>query len=241
MAGRDTCIRVAPGLNRQISGVVLHNLTWRGRTFEVSVGARRTTVTLQSGAPLPVSTPQGARTVSVGHSLSIPTARPDLTRTSDSARCQNASSSSAQPGAPALAAVDGSSATDWQPLSVPATLTAPTRAGRRAIDRAVVTWGQLWPAAPKANVHPPARPVRTLRPQRYLLQVSANGRRWLTVAMVTGHRNRTVDTLRFSRVTARFVRIRITKGTGISVTTTTNNKKQVVAQMPMLNELAVAR
>jgi hypothetical protein len=52
-------VTVAPGLNRQISGVVLHNLTWRGRTFTLSVGARRTTVTLTGGDPLPVSTPQG--------------------------------------------------------------------------------------------------------------------------------------------------------------------------------------
>lgn len=72
---------VAPVLDRQISGVVLHNLTWRGRTFTLSVGARHTTVTLAGGDPLPASTPQGPRTVSVGHSLSIPTARPDLTPT----------------------------------------------------------------------------------------------------------------------------------------------------------------
>ncbi|HEY2318863.1 MAG TPA: glycosyl hydrolase family 65 protein [Solirubrobacteraceae bacterium] len=234
-------IRIAPGLNRQISGVVLRNLSWRGRTFEVSVGARRTTVTLQSGAPLPVSTPEGARTVAVGHSLSIPTARPDLARTADGVRCQKATSSSAQPGAPALAAVDGSSATGWQPVSVPATLAAPVRPGRRTIDRAVVTWGRLWPAQPKPNVHPPARPVRTLRPARYLLQVSANGRRWTTVATVTGHAKRTTDILRFPRISARFVRVRITKGTGIALTETINDKKQTVKQMPMLEELTVSR
>ena len=234
-------IRIAPGLNRQISGVVLRNLTWRGRTFQVSVGARRTTVTLHSGAALPVSTPQGARTVSVGHSLSVPTARPDLASTSDSVRCQSATGSSAQPGAPALAAVDGSSATGWQPVSVPGTLTAPTRPGARTIDRAVVVWGQLWPAQPKPNVHPPARPVRTLRPARYVLQVSANGRKWRTVATVTGHPNRSTDTLTFPKVAARLVRVRITKGTGISVTETINGKKQTVKQMPMLQELTLTR
>jgi trehalose/maltose hydrolase-like predicted phosphorylase len=234
-------VRVAPSLNSQISGVILNNLAWRGRTFQIAVGRRTTTVTLLSGAPLPLRTPQGARTVTTGQRLSIPTARPDLKPTGDAVRCQTARSSSAQPGAPALAAVDGSAATDWQPASVPATLTAPTRPGRRTIDRAMVTWGQLWPAQPKPNVHPKPRPVRTLRPGRYLLQVSANGRSWLTVAEVIGHRNRTTDTLRFPRVSVRFIRVRITSGTGISVKETINNKKQVVKQMPMLNELTVSR
>ena len=234
-------VRVAPSLNRQISGVILNNLTWRGRVFRVAVGSRASTVTLLSGDPLPLRTPQGPRTVTAGHSVLIPTARPDLKATGDAVRCQTARSSSAQPGAPALAAVDGSAATGWQPVSVPATLTVPTRPGRRTLDRAVVSWGQLWPAQPKPNVHPKPGPVRTLRPGRYLIQVSANGRRWLTVAEVAGHRSRTADTLRFPRVSARFIRVRITQGTGISLTETINNKKQVVKQMPMLDELTAGR
>ena len=234
-------VTVAPGLDRQIGGVVLHNLTWRGRTFTLSIGARRTTLTLAGGGPLPVSTPQGPRTVSVGHSSSIPTARPDLTPTGDSVRCQTAASSSAQPGAPALAAVDGSPATDWQPVSVPATLTTSTRAGEPTLGRAVVVWGGLWPAQPKPNVHPRPRPVRTLRPAAYMLQVSANGKRWLTVASVSGHRNGTTDTLTFPKVSPRFVRVRITKGTGIAVKETINDKTEVVTQLPMLEELTAGR
>ena len=101
----------------------------------------------------------------------------------------------------------------------------------------VVQWGRLWPAQSKPNVHPTPRPVKTLRPAAYVVQVSANGRRWLTVAAVSGHRTRVTDTLSFPRVRARFVRVRITKGTGISVTETINNKKQKVTQMPMLEEL----
>ena len=232
-------VQLAPSLNRQISGVVLHDLSWRGRTFDISVGSRRTTVTLHSGSPLPLSTPQGARTVSAGQTVTIPTARPDLKATRDAVRCHTAKSSSAQPGAPALAAVDGSPATDWQPVSVPATLTAPTSAGTRRIGRVVVTWGRLWPEPPKPNVHPPARPVKTLRPAAYTVQVSTNGKRWRTVASVTRHMNRLTDTFTFPTVKARFVRVKITKGTGISVTETINNKKQVVKQMPMLEELTV--
>jgi trehalose/maltose hydrolase-like predicted phosphorylase len=234
-------VQLAPSLNRQISGVVLHNLKWRGRTFQISIGSHSTTVSLLGGAPLPVSTPSGARTVSVGHSVTIPTARPDLKTTSDAVRCQTATSSSAQPGAPALAAVDGSPATDWQPASVPATLTAASSAGRHTIGRVVVTWGRLWPEAPKPNVHPPAHPVKTLRPGAYTLQVSANGKRWVTVASVSGHKNRLTDTLTFPKVQARFVRVKITKGTGISVKQTINNKVTTVVQMPMLEELTVTR
>jgi trehalose/maltose hydrolase-like predicted phosphorylase len=230
-------VRLAPSLDRQIAGVVLHNLAWQGRTFEVSIGSHGTTVSLIGGAPLPLSTPSGMSTVSVGHRVTIPTARPDLRATRDAVRCQRAKASSAQPGAPALAAVDGSSATDWQPAAVPARLTAPTRAGHRTVGRVVVQWGRLWPAQPKPNVHPPAHPVKTLRPGAYLLQVSADGRRWLTVGEVTGHRNRVTDTLRFSKVNVRFLRLKITKGTGISVKETINNKKEKVTQMPMLEEL----
>ncbi|MFL5863684.1 MAG: glycosyl hydrolase family 65 protein [Solirubrobacteraceae bacterium] len=238
---RDSAPRLAPSLNRQIRGVVLHNLTWRGRTFEVSVGARRTTVILLGGPSLPLSTPEGARTVTAGHRLSMPTARPDLSATADRLRCQTAKSSSAQPGAPALAAVDGSPATAWQPVSVPAMLTAPTRAGRRTFDRAVVVWGRLWPAQPTPNVHPAAGPVRTLRPRSYMLQTSTNGRRWVTIAVVSGHRNRTTDVLRIRGIAARFVRVRIIKGTGIAVKEKINDKTKVVRQMPMLAELTVSR
>jgi hypothetical protein len=40
-------------------------------------------------------------------------------------------------------------------------------------------------------------------------------------------------------VHARFVRVKITKGTGISVKETINNKATTVVQMPMLEELTV--
>ena len=230
-------VHLAPSLNRQIAGLVLHNLTWRGRTFEVAIGAHSATVTLQSGAPLPLSTPSGAKTVSAGHSVTIPTARPDLKGTRDAVRCQTARSSSAQPGAPALAAVDGSAATDWQPVSVPASLTAPTATGHRTIKRVVIQWGRLWPAQVTPNVHPKAGPVRTLRPGAYVLQVSTNGRHWRTVGAMSGQGNRVTDTFTFPKVAAKFVRVKLTSGTGISLKQTINNKKVTVKQMPMLEEL----
>lgn len=220
-------IALAPSLTRQLGGVVLHNISWRGRVFTVSIGPRTTTVTLHSGAPLPLSTPSGRQMVVVGHPLRIATARPDLKPTNDAVRCQPATASSAQPGAPALAAVDGSPATDWQPTSIPATLTAPTAPGQHLVSRAVVRWGREWPPAPGPNIPPPPGPVKVLRGSNYTLQVSADGSSWRTVARVAGVQHRIKDVLHFPAVRARFIRI--------SITASTNNTP------PMLEELKVTR
>jgi trehalose/maltose hydrolase-like predicted phosphorylase len=232
-------VRVAPSLTSQMSGVVLHDLSWRGRTFDISVGLTTTTIHLDSGAALPVFTPKGNHTIAAGHSLTIPTARPDLKATTDAVRCQAATASSAQPGTPALAAVDGTVATDWEPASLPATITAPTHAGERTIDRAVVTWGQVWPSVTKPNVPPKPTPVQTVRPRSYALQVSSNGRTWHTVTTVAGATKRTTDALRFPKVNARMVRIRITQGTGIKVTSGTGTSKTTTVALPQLEELTV--
>jgi trehalose/maltose hydrolase-like predicted phosphorylase len=234
-------VRIAPSLTSQLAGVTLHNLAWRRRRFTISVGRTSTTVTLDSGAAMPVSTPAGNRTLAPGQALRIPTARPDLKRTTDAVRCQRASSSSAMPGAPALAAVDGSSATDWQATKLPATLTSPTHTGLRLLGHAVVQWGQMWPAPPGTpNVPPPPKPVKTLRATSYTLQVSANGHTWLTVASLSGVKNRTIDRLSFPAVRARFVRIRITAGITL-VPSMVNGKKTVLKLAPLLQELTVTR
>jgi trehalose/maltose hydrolase-like predicted phosphorylase len=233
-------VRIAPSLTSQLSGVTLHNLSWRGRRFTISIGRTSTTVTLDSGAAMPVSTPAGNRTLAPGQALRISTARPDLKRTTDAVRCQGASSSSAMPGAPALAAVDGSTATDWQPTALPATLTSPTHTGLRLISHAVVQWGQLWPPAPKPNVEPPPRPVKTLRATSYTLQVSQNGRSWVTVASVSSGKNRKTDELSFPAVRARFVRLRITAGIVLNKVTV-GTKKEVQKLPPLLQELTVSR
>jgi trehalose/maltose hydrolase-like predicted phosphorylase len=233
-------VRIAPSLTSQLSGVTLHDLAWRGRRFTISIGRAVTTVTLDSGAAMPVSTPAGDRTLSPGQALRIPTARPDLKPTTDGVRCQGASSSSAMPGAPALAAVDGSTATDWQPTKLPATLTSPTDAGTRLISHAVVQWGQLWPAAPKPNVEPPPGPVNTLRATSYKLQVSQNGRSWATVASVSSAKHATTDKLSFPAVRARFVRVRIITGIFRNMVIV-GTKKTVQLLPPLLQELTVSR
>ena len=201
-------VRIAPSLSGHMTGVVLHDLAWHGRRFEIAIGARTTKVTLISGPALPLSTPGGRHVLEAGHTLGLPTRRPDAMPSSDAVRCRAAQATSAEPGASALAAVDGSTATDWQPVTLPATLTVP--AGGRLISRAVVVWGRQWPPAPKPNVHPPAHPVTTRRASRYILQASSDGRHWRTLIAIATAVTYTQDNLRFAAVRARFLRLRIT-------------------------------
>jgi trehalose/maltose hydrolase-like predicted phosphorylase len=201
-------VRLDPSLTRQLPAVVLRGLTWRGRRFEVAIGLRRTRVTLLHGAPLPIQTPRGRRTVTRRRPLTIATRRPDLAATADLIRCGRATATSAQPGAPALAAVDGSAATDWQPAALPATLTVSAGGPARVVKRATLVWGQQWPPPPAPNVHPPPGPVITLRATSYQLLTSLDGRSWRPAATVTNPSG-TTDTVRFAPRRARFVRITI--------------------------------
>jgi len=217
-------VRLDPSLSAQLRGVTLRGLSWRGRRFTVAIGLNTTTVRLTSGAALPVIIPAGRRTVTARRPLTLATRRPDLRPTPDAVRCARAVASSAQPGAPALAAVDGSPATAWQPSSLPATLTAPVR-GLRRTAVLTVRWGRQWPAAPGPNIPPPPGPVITLRPSRYQILVSADGRRWRTVATIT-RASGTLDTLRLPGLSrARLIRVRIVAS--------------AATQPPMLDELSV--
>ena len=202
-------VGLSPSLSSQIGGVVLHDVQWRGRTFRVAIGPQRTTVTLTGGPPLPLTTPKGPRTVRRGHGLVLPTRRPDLTRTRDAVRCGHVHASSSQPGAPALAAVDGSAATDWVPTTVHASLTAAVAPLAGRIRTITLRWGRQWPGAPAPNVPPPPGPIIVLRPSSYTVQVSRNGRTWRTVASIHG-RSGVLDTVHLHAVKARFVRIRET-------------------------------
>ena len=200
-------IRLDPALTAQLGGVVLHQLRWHGRVFTVSIGARSTTLTLLHGRAMPVRTASGLQVAAAGSPVVVPTRRPDLRPTADVARCDDAVGSSFRPGAPSLAAVDGSPATGWQPVSLPATLTVPLR-GAGTIDRAALHWGRLWPPAPAPNVPPPPGPVKVLRPSSYTVAVSVNGSDWRTVARVNGGHEVT-DVLRFAPVHARYLRVRL--------------------------------
>jgi hypothetical protein len=63
------------------AGVTLKGLHWRGRTFDIEIGATATTVKLRSGSAFTLESPGGTRTVS--SSATIPTRRPDLKPTDD--------------------------------------------------------------------------------------------------------------------------------------------------------------
>ena len=220
-------VALNPSLNGQIGGIVLHNVQWQGRTFTVAIGQQFTTVTLQSGAPMPIQTPAGLRQLVLGRRLTLTTRRPDLTRSSDLVRCNPVTASSSQPGAPALAAVDGSPATDWEPSSVHSTLTARIAGLAAPIRTITLRWGRQWPAAPAPNVPPPPGPVTVLRPPGYAVLVSNNGHSWRRVAVVSAHAGRVLDTLHVHGVKARFVRIRVTAASS--------------AKLPVLQELTVTR
>ena len=204
-----TAVQLAPTLTGQLGGVVLHDLAWHGRWFTVAVGPHSTTVTLDHGAALRLSTPSGPRTVQQGRAISIPTRRPDRMPTTDEVRCEAAVASTSQPGAPALAAVDGSPATDWQPATVPATLTVPLSGGTRTVSAVTLHWGSKWPAAPLTQPSPPG-PVTTERATDYTVSMSDNGVRWHTVAAVRNRTTGTVDVLHFASTRGKFISLHIT-------------------------------
>ena len=185
---------------------MLHNLSWHGRRFTVAIGPRSTSVTLNSGAALPLKTGDRIRRINTGRTLTLGTRRPDLAVTDDAALCGGARATSSQPGAPALAAVDGSPVTDWQSVKLPSSLTLSLRGGTKTMSTATLRWGQIWPSAPAPNLPPAPGPVVTLRASTYSLAVSDNGHTWRTVATVTGRTTGTTDVLHFSATRAALYR-----------------------------------
>ena len=119
---REDGVRLDPTLPPQLAdGVNLRGLRWQGRTYDIAIGARETTVRLRSGEPFTVHTPDGDRKLRT--TLTLTTRRPDLTPTDNAARCRPATATSEDPGLYAPAAVDGSPATAWVPSDATATLT----------------------------------------------------------------------------------------------------------------------
>jgi trehalose/maltose hydrolase-like predicted phosphorylase len=234
---QGSAVQLSPALSGPITGVTLRDLSWRGRTFTVAIHRDHTTITLHSGAPLPVSTPAGTATVRPGHPVTIVT--PSATSShagTNPLLCGAASASNTAPGAPPLAAVDGSSATDWQPAKLPATLTAPLTEAR-TLSSITVRWGQAWPPVLKPNVHPKPGPVQTLRSRDYAVQISANGRTWRTVATLRSRSARLTDTVSFPATRVRAVRLRLIGGTGVRTVKTKTVPSTPI--LPMVQELTV--
>ena len=162
-----SAVQLAPSLTSQLDGIVLHDLSWHGRRFTVSIGQRTTRISLISGAELPIRIGGSTHTLSVGHPLMVATLRPDLAPTGDVVRCGNVSATTSQPGSPPLAAVDGSTATGWQPVTLPATLTVSLPGGAKVVSEAILQWGQHWPSPPEPSQPPPPGPVTTERATSY--------------------------------------------------------------------------
>jgi trehalose/maltose hydrolase-like predicted phosphorylase len=184
-------LRLDPMLPPQLAdGLRLTGLRWQGRLFDVAIGPSTSTLTLRSGAPAPVETPAGTRTVSVGAPLSMPTrtAGPDG---DDLARCRPVTANAADPSGPAVAAVDGSTVTAWTPGTDPATPSTLTvrLAGTPTLGHATLTWLDARPMAP------------------YEVQVRTAGA-WRTVATVPATAD-LVDEVAFGPVTGDAVRLKI--------------------------------
>ncbi|WP_405984899.1 discoidin domain-containing protein [Streptomyces sp. NBC_00872] len=143
------------------SGVSLRGLHWQGRTYDIAIGARETTVRLTSGEPFMVHTPGGARRLST--TLILPTRRPDLTPTPNAARCRPATASSEQPGLYAAAAVDGSRATSWVPSAATASFSVDL--GRTVpIGSVAPEWTASRPASHSVETSTDATRWQPLRP-----------------------------------------------------------------------------
>ncbi|MFV8126927.1 discoidin domain-containing protein [Streptomyces syringium] len=117
MRMREDRLHLDPMLPPQLSGdgVTLRGLRWQGRTYDIELGSRHTTVRLTDGRPMTLDTPQGEKVVTKAAPAVLQTRRPDLAPTDNLARCTTVTASSEEPGLYADAAVDGNPATAWVP------------------------------------------------------------------------------------------------------------------------------
>lgn len=161
-------LHLDPTLPPQLAkgGVKLRGMRWRGRTYDIAIGPKETTVRLTSGDAFRVESPRvesprvksqhvesprgGTVTVAPGSPAVLKTRRPDLTPTTDAARCRPATATSEDPGLYAAAAVDGNPVTAWSPTARNASLTVD-------LGRPV----RLGAISPKWAVRPASQRVQT--------------------------------------------------------------------------------
>lgn len=155
---REDSVELDPTLPPQLkSGVTVRGAHWRGRTYDIAIGPKETTVRLTSGRPFTIDTPKGRVTVAENAPAVLKTRRPDLTPTADLARCRPAKATSEDPGLYAAAAVDGNRVTAWSPTADKSSLTVDL--GRRT---------KVGTVTPKWAV----------KPARHRVETSADGRSW---------------------------------------------------------------
>jgi trehalose/maltose hydrolase-like predicted phosphorylase len=188
-------IQLDPSLSPQLPGVTLNNMHWHGRTFAVAIGPRSTRVSVASGGALPIQTPAGNRTVAPSGSVMLPTRRPDLTPTSDLARCQSVSASSNVPGDEPVAAVDGSPSTPWVATSPLANLTVQL-AKASTVNSVTVTRG--------------------IGSFSFTVETSTDGSTWHAVAGSPAGATGTTQ-LAFPATQARYIRLSFPGGSGAAV------------------------
>ncbi|WP_405534930.1 discoidin domain-containing protein [Streptomyces sp. NBC_00075] len=159
---REDGIRLDPLLPPQLKdGVTLRGLRWQGRTFDIAVGPEQTTVRLTGGEPMRVDSPEGDRLVSESVPAVLKTRRPDRDPTDNLARCAQVSASTEEPGAYAVAAVDGNDTTFWSPDATEGAVTLDLRRPRR-LTHVTPRWRDPLPAT-------------------YTVEVSRDGNAWTTV------------------------------------------------------------
>ena len=156
---REGKLKLDPMLPPQLSeGVTLKGQHWQGRTYDIELGAHRSTVRLKDGKPFTLETPQGEQVVSRHAPAVLKTRRPDQEPTPNLARCQSARASSEESGMYAGAAVDGNSATAWLPDGKKGSLTV--RLARAAGSGAGI------------------EPRWSGKPASHKTEVSADGKHW---------------------------------------------------------------
>lgn len=157
MRMRQDRLHLDPTLPPQLAqGVTLHGLHWQGRTYDIGIGPRHTTVRLTGGAPMTLDTPQGQRVLTKAAPAVLETRRPDLTPTGNLARCTAATASSEDPGMYAAAAVDGNPATAWVPAGPDGELT--TDLGRTVrVTKAAPVWSGPAPVSYRIQLSPDGR------------------------------------------------------------------------------------
>lgn len=144
---RTDGVELDPMLPPQLPhGTELTGLHWQGRTYDVRVGPRESTVTLRDGAPFTVHAPDGDHLVSRDRPLTLETRRPDLEPTNNLARCRSAVADSEEEGRYAEAAVDGDEATPWLVDGDRGSMTADL-GGPRPIHRIEPQWTETAPSS----------------------------------------------------------------------------------------------
>ncbi|GHG78729.1 discoidin domain-containing protein [Streptomyces griseocarneus] len=184
MRMREDRLHLDPMLPPQLShGVTLRGMRWQGRTYDIELGAHRTTVRLTDGAPMTLETPQGKQVLTKAAPAVLETRRPDLTPTNNLARCTTVTASSEEPGLYADAAVDGNPATAWVPDGPKGSLT--TDLGKTArIAKVAPTWSGPEPVS-------------------YDVQLSADGRHWHAAPAGAAAGSGTPEPARYVRVVVR--------------------------------------